>query len=252
MLTRRIIPCLDIKDGRTVKGTQFIDLLDAGDPLELAAFYSGNGADELIFLDITATIEKRKTFHQLVNRLAREINIPFSVGGGVSSVQDFYNLLNQGADKVCINTAAYKNPKVISEAASEFGSQCVVAAIDAGMGEDGKWVVYLNGGRLKTETTAWDWVRKAVDQGAGEILLTSINHDGTRNGFALDITGQFAKGLPVPVIASGGAGQPVHFKEVFERAGADAALAAGIFHFGKIKIPELKKYLDQEQIPVRL
>jgi imidazole glycerol-phosphate synthase subunit HisF len=251
MLTKRIIPCLDIKDGRTVKGTNFVDLRDAGDPVELGALYAREGADELVFLDITATVEKRKTLSELAKRIARHVNIPFTVGGGVSSVEDASVLLGSGADKVAINTAAFKNPKLVNELAREFGNQFVVLAIDTKKEEDGEWYVYLDGGRTKTGVKCIDWARQGVDAGAGEILLTSMNHDGTKSGFALDITGQLATNLPVPVIASGGGGTLQHFVDVFHIAGADAALAASIFHFKEISIPELKTYLTQNNIPVR-
>lgn len=252
MLTKRIIPCLDIKDGRTVKGTNFVDLRDAGDPVGLAALYAGQGADELVFLDITATNEKRKTLKDLVNRVAHQVNIPFTVGGGIASVNDVSVLLDNGADKISVNSAAFKRPDLVNELATQFGSQCVVLAIDTKKEEDGEWYVYLNGGRLKTDKRCIDWAREAVDRGAGEILLTSMNHDGTKAGFALDITRELSSNLPVPVIASGGGGKPEHFEEVFREANADAALAASIFHFREISIPDLKRYLSQQQIPVRL
>lgn len=252
MLTKRIIPCLDIKDGRTVKGTNFVDLRDAGDPVELGALYAQQGADELVFLDITATVEKRKTLSELVNNIAHHINIPFTVGGGISSVEDVQVLLQNGADKISVNTSAFKRPALISELEKEFGSQCVVLAIDTKKEEDGEWYVYLNGGRTKTDIKCMDWATQGVGLGAGEILLTSMNNDGTKAGFALDITGQLAKALPVPVIASGGGGSLQHFKEVFEMAEADAALAASIFHFKEIAIPDLKRYLQQEGITMRL
>jgi len=252
VLTKRIIPCLDIKDGRTVKGTNFVNLRDAGDPVELGALYATQGADELVFLDITATNEKRKTLRELVNRIAHHINIPFTVGGGISSVDDVNLLLQNGADKISVNTAAYKRPELIKELSNEFGSQCVVLAIDAKKEEDGEWYVYLNGGRLKTETKCTDWAKRGVELGAGEILLTSMNHDGTKQGFALDITSQLAISLPVPVIASGGGGTMEHFVDVFEQGNADAALAASIFHFKEISIPELKGYLQNEKINVRM
>src|SRR5215216_1150805 len=238
-LTRRIIPCLDIKDGRTVKGTNFINLRDAGDPVELGALYAQQGADELVFLDITATNEKRKTLSELVNRIAHHINIPFTVGGGISSVDDVSALLQNGADKISVNTAAFKNPQLIQDLASEFGSQCVVLAIDTRQEEDGEWYVYLNGGRTKTDTKCFEWAKQAVDLGAGEILLTSMNHDGTKMGFALDITKKLSEELPIPVIASGGGGNMQHFADVFQLAHADAALAASIFHFKEISIPDL-------------
>ena len=252
MLTKRIIPCLDIKDGRTVKGTNFVNLRDAGDPVELGALYATQGADELVFLDITATNEKRKTLRELVNRIAHHINIPFTVGGGISSVDDVSVLLQNGADKISVNTAAFKRPELIKELSNEFGSQCVVLAIDTKKEDDGEWYVYLNGGRLKTETKCTDWAKRGVELGAGEILLTSMNHDGTKQGFALDITSQLATSLPVPVIASGGGGTMQHFVDVFEQGNADAALAASIFHFKEISIPELKGYLQNKKINVRM
>jgi imidazole glycerol-phosphate synthase subunit HisF len=250
-LTKRIIPCLDIKDGRTVKGTNFVDLRDAGDPVELGALYALQGADELVFLDITATVEKRKTLSELVRRIAKHVNIPFTVGGGISSVADVSALLENGADKISVNTAAFKNPKLITEQANEFGSQCIVLAIDTRQEEDGEWYVYLNGGRTKTDTKCFDWAKQGVDAGAGEILLTSMNHDGTKTGFAIDITKRLAENLPVPVIASGGGGTMQHFADVFIQAKADAALAASIFHFKEISIPDLKDYLLQKNIVVR-
>lgn len=252
MLTKRIIPCLDIKGGRTVKGTNFINLRDAGDPVELAAAYAEQGADELVFLDITATVEKRKTLSELVKRVAHTINIPFTVGGGINSVEDVSVLLNSGADKISVNTAAYKNPQLIADIAKVAGSQCVVLAIDTKKEEDGEWYVYLNGGRTKTETKCVDWAKKGVELGAGEILLTSMNHDGTKAGFALDITKALATQLPVPVIASGGGGTMQHFADVFKEAQADAALAASVFHFREIGIQELKIFLQAQNISVRL
>jgi cyclase len=252
MLAKRIIPCLDIKDGRTVKGTNFIDLRDAGDPVELAANYAKQGADELVFLDITATIERRKTLAELVKRIAHTINIPFTVGGGIKTVEDVSVLLQSGADKISINTAAFKNPQLINDIANEAGSQCVVLAIDTKKEEDGEWYVYLNGGRTKTDAKCFDWAKQAVDLGAGEILLTSMNHDGTKAGFALDITQKLSDKLPIPVIASGGGGKMEHFTDVFLNAHADAALAASIFHFKEIEIPVLKSYLNERKIPVRL
>ncbi|HMO62871.1 MAG TPA: imidazole glycerol phosphate synthase subunit HisF [Ferruginibacter sp.] len=244
MLCKRIIPCLDIKDGRTVKGINFESIRDAGDPVELAKLYSEQGADELVFLDITATVEKRKTLVELVKRIAANINIPFTVGGGISAVENVEELLQNGADKVSVNTAAFKNPQLVQDLSNAFGSQCVVLAIDTKKEADGNWYVYLSGGRTKTDTLTIDWARQAVALGAGEILLTSMNNDGTKAGFALDITGQLANSLPVPVIASGGAGTMQHFKDVFEQANADAALAASIFHYKEIGIPDLKKYLQ--------
>jgi imidazole glycerol-phosphate synthase subunit HisF len=252
MLAKRIIPCLDIKDGRTVKGTNFEQLRDAGDPVALGKLYAQQGADELVFLDITATVEKRKTLNELVRRIASEINIPFTVGGGISAMEDVSVLLQSGADKVSINTAAYKNPKLITEIANTAGSQCVVLAIDTKKEEDGEWYVYLNGGRTKTDTKCFDWAKQAVELGAGEILLTSMNNDGTKAGFALDITRQLAVNLSIPVIASGGGGTVQHFIDVFQEAEADAALAASIFHFKEIEIPELKKELHNKGIIVRI
>ena len=252
MLTKRIIPCLDIKDGRTVKGTNFVDLRDAGDPVELAMRYCQEGADELTFLDITATVEKRKTLVELVNRVSHHINIPFTVGGGISSIEDVNMLLQNGADKISVNTAAFKNRQLINDLAREFGSQCIVLAIDTKQEADGQWYVYLNGGRTKTDMLCFDWARHGVLSGAGEILLTSMNHDGTKKGFALDITKQLSENLSVPVIASGGGGTMQHFEEVFKTGSADAALAASIFHFKEIVIPDLKKYLAGKNISVRL
>ncbi|MBC7902458.1 MAG: imidazole glycerol phosphate synthase subunit HisF [Gemmatimonadaceae bacterium] len=251
MLTKRIIPCLDIRDGRTVKGINFENIRDAGDPVELGARYAMEGADELVFLDITATVERRKTLSELVNRISPHINIPFTVGGGISSAADVQVLLNNGADKVSVNSAAVKNPALIAELAREFGSQCVVLAIDTRLEEDGNWYVYLNGGRVKTELHCLDWAKQAVDLGAGEILLTSMNHDGTKQGFALEITRQLSETLSVPVIASGGGGIATHFADVFNTGKADAALAASIFHFKELSIPDLKRYLQKQGIPVR-
>ncbi|WP_346318707.1 imidazole glycerol phosphate synthase subunit HisF [Chitinophaga sp. YIM B06452] len=250
MLTKRIIPCLDIKDGRTVKGVNFENIRDAGDPIELGALYAAQGADELVFLDITATNERRKTLSELVTRIARHVNIPFTVGGGISSVEDVSVLLNAGADKVSVNTAAFKNPQLLNDLSREFGSQCIVLAIDTRF-EEGDWFVYLNGGRVKTESRTTDWAKEAVDRGAGEILLTSMNNDGTKQGFALDITGRLSRHLHVPVIASGGAGTMEHFADVFEKAGADAALAASIFHYKEMEIPELKNYLYKRGVQIR-
>jgi cyclase len=251
MLTKRIIPCLDIKDGRTVKGTNFINLRDAGDPVELGALYADQGADELVFLDITATVEKRRTLSELVNKIAHRINIPFTVGGGISSVEDVNLLLQHGADKISVNTSAFKRPYLLNELAKEFGRQCVVLAIDTKKEEDGEWYVYLNGGRTGTGIKCFDWAKEGVARGAGEILLTSMNHDGTKQGFAIDITKRLAEELPVPVIASGGGGTMQHFTEVFENAHADAALAASIFHFKEITVPELKSYLIDKGIVIR-
>src|SRR6478672_5074032 len=252
MLAKRIIPCLDIKDGRTVKGINFENIRDAGDPVELGALYAKQGADELVFLDITATVEKRKTLSELVNRIAHHINIPFTVGGGISSVEDVNVLLQNGADKISVNTSAFKNPQLINDLASEFGSQCVVLAIDARQEENGEWYVYLNGGRTKTNRLCFDWAKHGVMLGAGEILLTSMNHDGTKQGFAIELTKQLAENLPVPVIASGGGGTMQHFVDVFENGRADAALAASIFHFKEISISDLKRYLQRKHIPIRV
>ncbi|MBC7948609.1 MAG: imidazole glycerol phosphate synthase subunit HisF [Chitinophagaceae bacterium] len=251
MLCKRIIPCLDIKDGRTVKGTNFVDLRDAGDPVELGAMYARQGADELVFLDITATVEKRKTLVELVRRIARELDIPFTVGGGISNISDVHALLDNGADKISINTAAFRDPGLLRSMAKEFGSQCIVLAIDIKQEDDREWYVYLNGGRTKTEMKAMDWARRGCDEGAGEILLTSMNHDGTRQGFALGILKEMVDELSIPVIASGGGGELVHFKDVFQKAAVDAALAASIFHFNEISIPVLKVYLTENNIPVR-
>ena len=252
MLTKRIIPCLDIQNGRTVKGTNFLNLRDAGDPVELGARYATEGADELVFLDITATDEKRKTLSELVRRIAHQINIPFTVGGGISSVEDVSKLLENGADKISVNTAAFKNPYLITELARVFGSQCIVLAIDAKKASDGEYYVYLNGGRLATETKCIDWAKRGVEMGAGEILLTSMDHDGTRKGFAIELTSFLAEALPVPIIASGGGGNMAHFSEIFRRGKADAALAASIFHFREIPISDLKDFLRAEGVNIRI
>jgi imidazole glycerol-phosphate synthase subunit HisF len=251
MLAKRIIPCLDIKDGRTVKGTNFVQLRDAGDPVELAVRYCEEGADELVFLDITATTEKRKTLAELVRKIATHINIPFTVGGGISTAEDVSVLLENGADKISVNTSAVKNPGLVNELAKHFGSQCVVAAIDAKI-IDGQWMVVTHGGRNATSLVALEWAKEITNRGAGEILLTSMEHDGTKSGFAIDITSTIATHVGVPVIASGGAGSMVHFKDVFEAGHADAALAASIFHFKEIAIPDLKNYLANSKIPVRI
>lgn len=252
MLAKRIIPCLDVRNGRTVKGTNFVGLRDAGDPVELGRRYSDQGADELVYLDITATHEQRSTFIDLVERVAREINIPFTVGGGVSSVSDIEALLSAGADKVSINTAAVKNPGLLSEAAKEFGSQCIVFAIDAKLVENGKWKVHLSGGRIETELDAVDLAAIGVDHGAGEILLTSMDADGTKDGFDLDLTGTVSKLVSVPVIASGGAGTEAHFLDAFVKGEADACLAASIFHFREIEIAQLKQALRDNGVEVRI
>lgn len=250
MLAKRIIPCLDIKDGKTVKGINFVNIKDVGDPVELGSLYAKMGADELVFLDITATNEKRKTLSELVTRISKHINIPFTVGGGISSEEDVSVLLNCGADKISVNTAAVKRPELIRELAGRFGSQCVVLAIDT-KEIDGEWYVYLNGGRIPTDIKTLDWARQAVELGAGEILLTSMDHDGTKNGFGIEITRRVSEAVNVPVIASGGAGTMEHFREVFEDGKADAALAASIFHYKEIGIPELKDYLRKEGISIR-
>lgn len=249
-LAKRIIPCLDIKDGQTVKGIQFENLRQAGDPVELAAAYALQGADELVFLDITATHEGRTTFVDLVRRIAKVLDIPFTVGGGIGSVAQVEALLQAGADKVSVNSAAVRDPHLIDDLAKMFGSQCIVVAIDARPTDD-EWYVYLNGGRIATEYRAFDWSREAAERGAGEILLTSMQHDGTKGGFALDLTGRISSAVPIPVIASGGAGTKEHFFDVFTTGKADAALAASVFHFGEIPIPELKDYLRKGGIPVR-
>ncbi|HEX3101132.1 MAG TPA: imidazole glycerol phosphate synthase subunit HisF [Pyrinomonadaceae bacterium] len=251
MLAKRIIPCLDVKAGRTVKGTNFVDLRDAGDPVELAARYCGEGADELVLLDITATNERRKTLAELVREVAAEINIPFTVGGGISAVEDIGALLDSGADKVSINTAAVKDPDVIARAAANFGSQCIVLAIDAKDTADG-WKVFLNGGRVATDMDAIEWAKRAVELGAGEILLTSMNADGTKDGFELGLTRDISIAVRVPVIASGGAGNMDDFADVFAIGQADAALAASVFHYGEIPIPALKAFLEMRGIEVRI
>jgi len=250
MLKKRIIPCLDIRNGRTVKGVNFVDIRDAGDAVELAAKYSEEGADELVFLDITATIEKRKTLVELVEKVAAEINIPFTVGGGVSSIQDASALIKAGADKLSINSSAFRQPELIERIASEFGSQFVVVAIDTKF-ENNDWFVYLDGGRTATGLRTREWAVNVAERGAGEILLTSMNNDGTKNGFALDITAEISSMVNIPLIASGGAGTTEHFKDVFEQTSASAALAASVFHFGEIEISDLKAYLKSNKIPVR-
>jgi len=251
MLAKRIIPCLDVKDGQTVKGVKFINIRHAGDPVELGAAYAAQGADELVFLDITASVEKRATFAKLVKEIARHLNIPFTVGGGIRSEQDVARLLDAGADKISLNTAAVQNPDLIEKLATRFGSQCIVIAIDTKSTPDGD-IVYTHGGRTPTKLITQNWARLVVELGAGEILLTSMDHDGTKNGFALEITRELATTLPIPIIASGGAGCREHFVEVFKTGMADAALAASVFHFGEIPILELKKYLKENQIEVRL
>ena len=250
MLTRRIIPCLDVMNGRTVKGVNFLNLRDAGDAVELACKYRDEGADELIFLDITATHEKRKTLAELVKRIAKNINIPFTVGGGITSTEDVKVMLYSGADKITINSAAVRDPDLINELAEKFGSQCIVVAIDAKK-TNGVWKVYLNGGRIPTEIELMDWALEVNARGGGEIMFTSMNHDGTKNGFANEALSQMTKQVSIPVIASGGAGNMKHFFDAFTLGNADAALAASIFHYREIKIPDLKKYLKEKGIMVR-
>jgi len=251
MLAKRIIPCLDIKDGRTVKGINFVDLKDAGDPVELAAIYAEQGADELVFLDITATHEKRKTLLDMVAKVAKVLNIPFTVGGGISSSDDVAQMLKAGADKIAINSSAVRNPELITELANRFGSQCVVLAVDARETEKG-WEVYLNGGRIPTGIKLFDWLKEAERRGAGEILFTSMNHDGTKNGFANEALAEISQMINIPLIASGGAGNMKDFAESFINGKADAALAASVFHYKEIEIPELKQYLRSVDIPIRL
>lgn len=251
MLTKRIIPCLDIKDGRTVKGINFKNLMDAGDPAELASYYSDQGADELVFLDISATAEKRKTFAALVRKIAKHINIPFTVGGGITSVEEARTLLLAGADKVSINSAAIRNPTLIKKLSEAFGNQCVVVAIDA-KNINGVWQVFSVGGSQPTKLELFDWSKKAVSLGAGEILFTSMDNDGTKLGFANDALFQLSKTVNVPIIASGGAGNIEHFSQTFLNGRADAALAASIFHFNEIQIPQLKSALSKQGMPIRL
>ena len=251
MLAKRIIPCLDIKDGKTVKGVNFVNIRDVGDPVELGAEYSRQGADELVFLDITATHEGRKTFVDLVKRVARNVNIPFTVGGGIYELKDVDTLLSAGADKVSINSAAIRNPELITEIAKNFGSQVATVAIDAEL-KDGEWTCFLNGGRIPTDKKLFTWAKEAQERGAGEILFTSMSHDGVKQGFPNEALAVLSETLSIPVIASGGAGTMEHFKDAFTIGKADAALAASIFHFKEISIPELKQYLAKENIPVRL
>jgi cyclase len=252
VLTRRIIPCLDIKDGQTVKGINFVNLRQAGDPVQLAARYVDEGADELVFLDITATLEQRAALRKLVRKIAKEINIPFTVGGGIKDEQDVSDLLQSGADKVSVNSAAVRDPDLIDRLAGNFGSQCIVIAVDARRHDDGTVRVYTHGGREATRLDAVEWSKEVADRGAGEILLTSMDHDGTKNGFAVELTRRISTAVPIPVIASGGAGGPEHFATVFVDGAADAALAASIFHFGEVSIRDLKVFLRGEGIPVRL
>ena len=251
MLTKRIIPCLDVKDGRTVKGVNFVNLRDAGDPIELAIKYADQNADELVFLDISATEQKRKTLTELVRKVAQAIDIPFTVGGGISSVEDVEVLLQNGADKVSINSAAVKRPELINELAAKFGSQCIVVAMDAKQ-INGEWKIHLVGGKVPTEINLFDWAIEVAKRGAGEILFTSMDHDGTKNGFANKALAKMSREVNVPVIASGGAGTTKHFIDAFTEGKADAALAASIFHFGEIAVPDLKKELKKHQIAVRL
>jgi cyclase len=251
VLAKRIIPCLDIKNGQTVKGTNFVNLREAGDPVELGKLYSDQGADELVFLDITASFEERKTFTELVSRIALEISIPFTVGGGINELKDVERLLNAGADKISINSAAINNPYLINEIADNFGSQVCVVAIDARYNNN-EWKCYVKGGREETDKGLFDWAKEAQDRGAGEILFTSMNHDGVKEGFANDALATLTESLHIPVIASGGAGKMEHFKDTFIYGKSDAALAASVFHFGEIKIPDLKSYLKKEGINIRL
>tara|TARA_B110000483_G_scaffold87576_1_gene108091 strand:- start:438 stop:1193 length:756 start_codon:yes stop_codon:yes gene_type:complete len=251
MLTKRVIPCLDVKDGRTVKGVNFVNLRDAGDPIELAKKYADQNADELVFLDISATEQKRKTLTELVRKVAQAIDIPFTVGGGISSVEDVEVLLQNGADKVSINSAAVKRPELINELAAKFGSQCIVVAMDAKQ-INGEWKIHLVGGKVPTEINLFDWAIEVAKRGAGEILFTSMDHDGTKNGFANKALAKMSQEVNVPVIASGGAGTTKHFIDAFTEGKADAALAASIFHFGEIALPDLKKELKKQQIAVRL
>ncbi|MBQ1973415.1 MAG: imidazole glycerol phosphate synthase subunit HisF [Paraprevotella sp.] len=250
-LAKRIIPCLDVKDGQTVKGTNFVNLRHAGDPVELGKAYSLQGADELVYLDITASHEGRKTFTDMVQRVAAEISIPFTVGGGINELSDVERLLNAGADKVSINSAAIRRPELIDEIARHFGSQVCVVAIDA-KETNGEWLCYLNGGRVPTERSLFDWAHEAAERGAGEILFTSMNHDGVKTGYANEALARLADILTIPVIASGGAGAKEHFRDAFTLGKSDAALAASVFHFGEIPIPELKQYLSREGISIRL
>ncbi len=252
MLAKRIIPCLDIKDGMTVKGTNFVNLREAGDPVELGRAYSEQGADELVYLDITASHEGRKTFTELVKKVAATLSIPFTVGGGIHELGDVARLLEAGADKVSVNSAAIRRPELIDEIALHFGSQVCVCAIDAKKTPEGSWICYLNGGRIPTGRTLFEWAHEAAGRGAGEILFTSMDHDGVHTGYANEALAELSESLPIPVIASGGAGKMEHFKEAFTLGKADAALAAGVFHFGEIGIADLKKYLHEEGVNVRL
>ena len=251
MLAKRIIPCLDVKNGETVKGTNFVNLRSAGDPVALGKAYSEQGADELVFLDITATHEGRKTFADMVSRVAAELSIPFTVGGGIGELSDVERMLSAGADKVSVNSAALRNPRLVDQITGRFGSQVCVVAIDAKQEADGQWRCYLAGGRIPTERTLFEWAREVAERGAGEILFTSMDHDGVKQGFANEALARLHAELPIPVIASGGAGSMEHFRDAFIQGQADAALAASVFHFGEIAIPALKQYLAQADIPVR-
>ncbi len=251
MLTKRIIPCLDVKDGKTVKGVNFLNLRDAGDPVELGALYSQQGADELVFLDITATLEKRKTLVELVKRVAQNINIPFTIGGGIGSIEDVSACLNAGADKVSVNSSAIKNPGLIDQLSKEFGNQCIVVAIDT-RSVNGKNLVHSHGGTKPTDIDTILWAKEMQERGAGELLLTSMDHDGTKAGFANELTAHISSTVSIPIIASGGAGNMEHFTDVFTKGKADAALAASIFHFKEIAIPELKAYLKSNNIRMRI
>ncbi len=250
MLAKRIIPCLDIRDGQTVKGVNFLDIKEVGDPVEMGKKYSEEGADELVYLDITASHEKRKLFTDLVRDIAENLNIPFTVGGGINELSDAERLLNAGADKISINSAAVKTPELIDQIAKNFGNQFVVTAIDAEF-KNNKWTVFINGGRIPTEKELFSWAKEAESRGSGEILFTSMNHDGTKNGFACDALARLSEELSIPIIASGGAGKEEHFTEVFTKGKADAALAASIFHFNEIPIPQLKSYLKENNIITR-
>jgi cyclase len=251
MLAKRIIPCLDVRDGRVVKGVNFVNIRDAGDPVELAAYYSAQGADEIVFLDITATYEARKTVADVVSRTVQQVFVPVTVGGGIRTLEDFQQLLRAGADKISVNSAAVKDPTLINRAAERFGSQCVVLAIDARHREDGTYEVVVAGGRTPTGLDAVEWAKEGEARGAGEILLTSMDADGTKQGFDLEMTRAITQAVNIPVIASGGCGKLEHFAEVFQETGADAALAASLFHFGELTVPQVKDYLRNQNIPVR-
>lgn len=251
MLAKRIVPCLDVKDGETVKGINFVNFRQAGDPVELGAEYSRQGADELVYLDITASHEGRKTFTDMVKRVAAKVSIPFTVGGGINELKDVDKMLNAGADKVSINSAAIRNPKLIDEISRNFGAQVCVVAIDAKLEANGEWVCYLNGGRIPTDATLFKWAKEAQERGAGEILFTSMSHDGVKTGYANEALARLAESLSIPIIASGGAGEMSHFRDAFTLGKADAALAASVFHFGEMTIPDLKSYLKKEGIVIR-